>query len=70
MDNVCQDNVTFDDRNLICMIMMIATNSVVAYGYIRQIMVIHGSDDCTITVMTMMTTTMLFLMRNMEKCGN
>ena len=27
MDNVCQDNVTFDDRNLICMIMMIATNS-------------------------------------------
>ena len=147
MDNVCQDNVTFDDRNLICMIMMIATNSKsfeallsvtietflvtcntirfflkmyrnyqtcssnakgmslaqtylfimvkkskmfylplsdgskylstglwvvisVAYGYIRQIMVIHGGDDCTITVMTMMTTTMLFLMRNMKKSSN
>ena len=42
----------------------------VAYGYIRQIMVIHGGDDCTITVMTMMTTTMLFLMRNMEKSSN
>lgn len=43
----------------------------VVYGYIRQIMlIIHESDDCTITVMTMMTRTMFFLMRNMERSSN
>ena len=43
----------------------------VAYGYVRQIMlIIDESDDCTITVMTMMTRTMLFLMRNMERNSN